>query len=107
MVEAKSPISICQQCDMLSISRGYYYYHPVELSDMDLKLMEKIDELYTEDPTLGTRRISHALSKRFNLKAGRAKGPPFNAYHAHRSDLPQKEIIDLQFITQEISVFIT
>jgi len=58
---------------MLNISRGYYYYHPVELSDRDLKLMEKIDELYTEDPTRGTRRLSRALAKRFNLIAGRAK----------------------------------
>ncbi len=64
MIEPKSPIPICQQCDMLSISRGYYYYHPVALSDMDLKLMEKIDELYTEDPTRGTRRLSRAKVRR-------------------------------------------
>jgi len=58
---------------MLNISRGYYYYHPVELSDKYLTLMEKIDELYTEDSTRGTRRLSRALAKRFNLIAGRVK----------------------------------
>lgn len=73
MIEPETPISIKQQCEMLNISRGYYYYQPVELSEEDLKTMEKIDELYTEDPTRGTRRLSRALRKRFHIKAGRAK----------------------------------
>lgn len=73
MVEAENTISIKQQCEMLDISRGYYYYQPVELSDEDLKTMEKIDELYTEDPARGTRRMSRALRKRFRIKVGRAK----------------------------------
>jgi len=73
MIEPETSISIKQQCEMLNISRGYYYYQPVELSEEDLKTMEKIDELYTEDPTRGTRRLSRALRKRFHIKAGRAK----------------------------------
>ena len=73
MIEPENSISIKQQCEMLNVSRGYYYYQPVELSDEDLKTMEKIDELYTEDPTRGTRRFSRALRKRFHIKAGRAK----------------------------------
>jgi putative transposase len=35
--------------------------------------MHRIDELYTENPTRGTRRISHVLWKRFGLFAGRGK----------------------------------
>jgi len=73
MIEPENSISIKQQCEMLNVSRGYYYYQPVELSDEDLKAMEKIDELYTEDPTRGTRRLARALRKRFYIKAGRAK----------------------------------
>lgn len=73
MIEPKASISIKQQCEMLNISRGYYYYQPVELSEEDLRTMEKIDELYTEDPTRGTRRLSRALRKRIHIKVGRAK----------------------------------
>jgi len=40
---------------------------------MDLKLMGKLDELFTENPTRGTRRLSKALKKRFDLLAGRDK----------------------------------
>jgi len=35
--------------------------------------MGKLDELYTENPTRGTRRLSKALKKRFDLMAGRDK----------------------------------
>jgi len=73
MIERGTSIPIKRQCDMLDISRGYFYYHPVELSSEDLKTMEKIDELYTENPTRGTRRMNRALRKRFHIKAGRVK----------------------------------
>jgi len=73
MIEPEAFISIKQQCEMLDISRGYFYYHPVEISDEDLKTMERIDEIYTENPTVGTRRLSKALRKRFHIKAGRDK----------------------------------
>ena len=37
------------------------------------QLMRRIDELYTEDPTRGTRRLKGALLRRFQLKVGRGK----------------------------------
>ena len=73
MVEMDAALSITRQCEMLSLSRGFFYYLPVELSELDLKLMEKMDELFTENPTRGTRRLSQALKKRFGLVAGRDK----------------------------------
>lgn len=73
MVKKGKAVAISRQCDLLSISRGSYYYHPGGLTEMDLKLMEKLDELFTENPTRGTRRFSKALKKRFGLLAGRDK----------------------------------
>ena len=52
---------------------GVFYYRPVEWTERDLQLMEKLDELFTENPTRGTRRLSQALKKRFGLVAGRDK----------------------------------
>jgi len=73
MVEKKAALSITRQCDLLSISRALFYYRPAGLSDLDLKLMGKMDGLFTENPTRGTRRLSKALKKRFGLVAGRDK----------------------------------
>lgn len=73
MVKKGKSVAISRQCGLLSVSRGSYYYHPAGISDMDLKLMGKLDELFTENPTRGTRRLSKALKKRFGLLAGRDK----------------------------------
>ncbi len=73
MVEPDVVLSITRQCDLLSLSRGRFYYRPVEWTERDLQLMEKLDELFTENPTRGTRRLSRALKKRFGLVAGRDK----------------------------------
>lgn len=73
MIEKKAVLSITRQCDLLSIARGLFYYRPSGLTYLDLKLMKKMDELFTENPTRGTRRLSKALKKRFCLLAGRDK----------------------------------
>jgi len=73
MVEPAAALSITKQCELLSMSRGFFYYLPVELTARDLQLMEKLDELFTENPTRGTRRLRQALKKRWGLVAGRDK----------------------------------
>jgi len=72
MTDKIEGITLTQQCALLSISRGSIYYQP-EISDHNLELMHAIDEVYTKNPTYGTRRISAALKKRFKLHAGRGK----------------------------------
>jgi len=73
--EVKPPLrgEMVEKKAVLSISRGLFYYRPAGLTDLDLKRMEKMDELFTENPTRGTRRLSKALKKRFGLVAGRDK----------------------------------
>jgi putative transposase len=73
MVEPEAEFSITRQCELVAMARGFFYYRTVELTEMDLQLMEKLDELFTENPTRGTRRLSQALKKRFGLVAGRDK----------------------------------
>jgi putative transposase len=65
-------LPLIRQCWLLSFPRNKLYYTP-RISKRNLELMHRIDELYTEDPTRGTRRLSGALLRRFNLKAGRGK----------------------------------
>ncbi len=73
MVEPAAALSITRQCELLAMSRGFFYYLPVELTASDFQLMEKLDELFTENPTRGTRRLRQALKKRWGLMAGRDK----------------------------------
>ncbi len=66
----ESPISICHQCELPGVARSSLYYTPSKASNKDLQLMEMLDKLYLEDPTRGTRRMSHELQKKGH-KVGR------------------------------------
>ena len=63
-------MSICNQCEMLSIARSTLYYTPSRATDKDLQIMEELDQLYLEDPTRGTRRMTKELRKK-DYKVGR------------------------------------
>lgn len=71
MIDPEELLSVSAQCSLCGISRGYFYYKPVELSDLDLDLLRKLDELYTDDPARGTRRMRGALRKRYGIRVGR------------------------------------
>ena len=58
-----SEISICRQSDLLDIGRSALYYKPHENPEKK-KIMDEIDEIYTEFPYYGKRRISHELQRR-------------------------------------------
>ncbi len=71
MVEKQDERSLSRQCRLLSVGRTSVYYRPQE-NGRTLDLMRRIDELYTEDPTYGARRMCAALRGR-GVKIGRYK----------------------------------
>lgn len=72
MTDSKEDVTLSRQCELLSIGRTSIYYES-GCSQKNIELMHRMDELYTEDPTRGTRRLSNGLRKRFGLHAGRGK----------------------------------
>lgn len=48
MIDRAHTLSITRQAEALGISRGSVYYRPRPVSDADLKLMRRIDELHLE-----------------------------------------------------------
>lgn len=65
-------LTLKRQCELLSIGRTSIYYTP-QTSPKNKLLMDYIDELFTEDPTRGTRRLRAVLRIRFTLDVGRSK----------------------------------
>ncbi len=61
---SKNP-SLNKRLEMLSVSKCAYYYKPVKpFSSMEeVSLLHKIDEIYTEFPYYGYRRIKFALER--------------------------------------------
>lgn len=71
MINPNLDLKLARQCRLLSIGRTSIYYHPC-ISEGNKELMRHIDELYTEDPTRGTRRMCAALRRR-GIEIGRGK----------------------------------
>ena len=57
MVDRLHQLSIIQQCQLLSLNRSTFYYQPKSVSEADLKLMRRIDEMHLRRPFYGSRRI--------------------------------------------------
>ena len=56
-------LSIRRQCKLLNFSRSNLYYEPIKVSDETLQIMHRIDEIFTEFPFYGSRRILEALRR--------------------------------------------
>ena len=65
MIEPKHPkISIARQCDLIGLSRSSYYRDCQQgESEEVLKLMRRIDEIYTKYPFFGSRKIREMIKR--------------------------------------------
>ncbi len=61
MIDRKHKLSITRQAKALRISRGSVYYRPRPVSDADLALMRRIDELHLDYPFAGSRMLKGLL----------------------------------------------
>ena len=61
MIDRDHGLSLRRQAKALGISRGSVYYLPRPVSDADLALMRRIDELHLEYPFAGSRMLRGLL----------------------------------------------
>ena len=59
-----------RQCELLGLCRSSLYYQPQPVSQADLRLMRRIDELHLAHPFLGARRLARML-ERSGIEVGR------------------------------------
>ncbi|MFK4621620.1 putative transposase [Bradyrhizobium diazoefficiens] len=69
---ADQALSIRRQCMLLGIARSGVYRPPQPANDNDLALMQRIDELFTAWPFLGSRRMT-AMLKAEGLQVNRKR----------------------------------
>jgi putative transposase len=56
-------LSIRRQCKLLDLNRSTLYYEPVKVSEEVLEIMHRIDEIFTDSPFYGSRRIQECLRR--------------------------------------------
>jgi putative transposase len=62
LVDSKlKTLSKARQCKLLQVSRSGVYYKPKIMSLYNLNILNRIDEIYTDNPEFGYRYIYHQL----------------------------------------------
>ena len=61
MIDQGSELSVSRQCEILELNRTGVYYTPRPVSEEDLILMRRIDELHLKHPFYGARRLAKQL----------------------------------------------
>jgi len=62
MIGPDEKVSLQQQCQLLSLSRSGYYYLPSQETELNLRLLRRIDEINVEEPTWGSRMLRDKLA---------------------------------------------
>lgn len=70
MINRDHQLTVTRQAELLAISRGSVYYLPRPMSEADLALMRRIDELHLEHPFMGARMLRDQLARE-GIPAGR------------------------------------
>jgi putative transposase len=72
MIDRKSCLPLKRQCQLLKLARSSLYYRARPVSEGDLRLMRRLDELHLEHPFAGARMLRDFLSQEA-LKVGRRR----------------------------------
>ena len=63
MIDRGAKVTVTRQAELLALSRSSVYYTPRALSDRDLRLMRRLDELHLQMPFYGSRKLTLELQK--------------------------------------------
>jgi len=66
-------ISLKRQCELVSVARSTSYYRSVRICPGDEDLKRQVDEIYTEMPFYGSRRMAVALQERNRFPVNRKR----------------------------------
>jgi putative transposase len=61
MIDRMHDLPVVRQAELLELSRSSVYYEPQPMSESDLRLMRRIDELHLEHPFAGARMLRDML----------------------------------------------
>lgn len=70
MIELGETLTVKRQCELLGLNRTSVYYTPRPVSQADLQLKRRIDELHLKHPYYGARRLAKGRIRFFVFEAG-------------------------------------
>ena len=61
MIAPKAALSVTRQCALLGIARSSFYYRPRPESAEELEILRRLDQIFTNHPVYGNRRLQVTL----------------------------------------------
>jgi len=97
MIDRGGAVTVKRQAELLELSRSNVYYQPRPVSERDLLLMRRIDELHLEAPYYGARKLAvqlrregHAIGRKHLRTLMRRMGIEA-LYRKPRTSIPARE----------------
>jgi putative transposase len=110
MIDRGATLPVTRQAELLDLSRASVYYTPRPLSDRDLGLMRRIDELHLELPFYGSRKLTrelqkegHAVGRRHVVTLMRHMGIEV-IYRKPRTSIPAREAAIRPYLLGNLSI---
>lgn len=66
-------LTLKQQAELLSVSRSSLYYQPLPPSAEEIAIKHRLDELYTQYPFYGSRKMTVLLKSKWNINRKRVQ----------------------------------
>jgi len=92
MIDRNCELTISEQCRIIDFPRSLFYREAVGICSEDLNTMRLIDEIYTENPTYGSRRMYKELTLTYGVKIGRTKTRRFMREMGVKAIYPKKRL---------------
>jgi len=108
-VDSKHNLSLNKQCKLLGIAKSTLYYEAVQRfsSDEDIKMLNALNDIYSEFPYYGTRRLVTALGNegyylgRKLMKSAMEHLGIRALYAKHKTTQPNKEHYKYKYLLKE------
>ena len=110
MIDSRAQLTVTRQCELLGLNRTGVYYTPRPVSESDLKLMRRIDELHLEIPFYGARRLAEQLCRE-GMEVGRVHVAALMRrmgiealYRRPRTSIPARDAFIYPYLLEGVSI---
>lgn len=110
MIERGAKLPVTRQAELLELSRSSVYYTPQPISERDLGLMRRLDELHLELPFYGSRKLTwelqkegHEVGRRHVTTLMRRMGLE-TIYRKPRTSIPAREAAIRPYLLANVSI---
>jgi putative transposase len=110
MIDRGAPVTVKSQAELLALSRASVYYRPRPVSERDLLLMRRLDELHLEAPFYGARKLAAQLRREGHDIGRKHVGTLMRRmgmealYRRPRTSIPAREAATYPYLLENLAI---